>query len=376
MAPELADGTDRLSPGELREAWPLLLPEDRLEAFRTLDQAVADDFFLSLSARNQASLLMVLPEGERRLWMRLLAPDDAADVIQNVPNEDREGLLSLLDDVARHEVRGLLAYAEDDAGGLMNPRFARVRPDMTVDEAIIYLRRQVRESPGSLHYAYVTDQEQRLVGVVSFREFFGARPDQQVKEIMRTSVVAVPEAMDQEDVSRMFAQHHLIALPVVDDQWRLKGVVTADDIVEVISEEDTEDIQKMGGTEALGAPYLQIRPAGHDPQARRLAVGAVPGRNADRHGDGLLRGRDRTRRGAGAVRAADDLERRQLGEPGHHARDPRARARRSAAARLVARGAARISLGARPRRHPGHHRRDPHHHLADAVPHLRRRTRW
>jgi magnesium transporter len=258
MAPELADSTERLSPAELREAWPLLLPEDRLEAFRSLDQAVADDFFLSLSAANQASFIRVLPEGERRLWMRLLAPDDAADVIQKVATGEREGLLALLDDVARHEVRGLLAYAEDDAGGLMNPRFARVRPDMTVDEAIIYLRRQVRERPGSFHYAYVTDQDQRLIGVISFRELFGARQDQKVSEIMRTSLVAVPDSMDQEEVSRLFSRHHLVALPVVDDQWRLKGVVTADDIVEVISEEDTEDIQKMGGTEALGEPYLQI----------------------------------------------------------------------------------------------------------------------
>jgi magnesium transporter len=97
------------------------------------------------------------------------------------------------------------------------------------------------------------------VGVFSFRELFGARPEQLVSEIMRKSLVAVPDSMDQEEVSRLFSRHHLVALPVVDSQWRLKGVVTADDIVEVISEEDTEDIQKMGGTEALGAPYLQIQ---------------------------------------------------------------------------------------------------------------------
>jgi len=210
MAPDLAESTERLSPAELREAWPLLLPEDRLEAFRSLDQAVSDDFFLSLSARNEAGLLMILPEGERRLWMRLLAPDDAADVIQNVPQEEREGLLALLDDVARHEVRGLLAYAEDDAGGLMNPRFARVRPDMTTDEAIIYLRRQVSDRAGSFHYAYVTDQDQKLAGVISFRELLGARPDQHVNEIMRTSLITVPESMDQEEVSRLFSRHHLV----------------------------------------------------------------------------------------------------------------------------------------------------------------------
>ncbi len=259
MTPTIQEDTERLSPAELRDAWGLLLPEDRLEAFRTLDPAVTDDFFLSLDTVNQAGFLMVLPEAERRLWMRLLAPDDAADVIQHVPVEVREGLLALLDDVTRQDVRGLLAYAEDDAGGLMNPRFARVRPDMTVDEAIIYLRRQVRERPGSFHYAYVTDQDQRLVGVISFRELFEARQDQRVSELMSADVITVPEAMDQEDVGRLFSRHHLVALPVVDAERRLKGVVSADDIVEVISEEDTEDIQKMGGTAALGAPYLQVQ---------------------------------------------------------------------------------------------------------------------
>src|SRR5438093_3069280 len=98
MAPSAAEDTERLSPAELRDAWPLLVPEDRLAAFHSLDPSASDDFFLSLSARDQAALLMSLPEGERRLWLRLLPPDDAADVIQEVAAEEREGLLALLDD--------------------------------------------------------------------------------------------------------------------------------------------------------------------------------------------------------------------------------------------------------------------------------------
>jgi magnesium transporter len=180
------------------------------------------------------------------------------DVIQEAPAEERNALLGLLDDPTRKEVSGLLAYAEDDAGGLMNPRYTRLRPEMTTDEAIAYLRRQVRERSETILYAYVLDQEQRLGGVVSVRELFGARPEQQVQEIMRTKLVTVPEAMDQEEVSRLFASHHLVALPVVDEEGRMKGVVTADDIVEVVREEATEDIQKIGGTATLDAPYLQV----------------------------------------------------------------------------------------------------------------------
>ncbi len=259
MAPSIDADTGRLTPDELREAWPLLLPEDRLESFHALDPAVADDFFLSLGTSGQSSLLLSLPEGERRLWLRLLPPDDAADLIQAAPFVEREALLALLDEQTRRDVRGLLAYAADDAGGLMNPRYAQVRPDLTSDEAIRYLRRQVRERPESLLYAYVIDQDQRLLGVASFRELLGAPTDAQVQQIMRTKLVTVPESMDQEEVSRVFARHRLVAIPVVDDAGRMRGVVTADDIVDVVREEATEDIQKIGGSEALGAPYLEVR---------------------------------------------------------------------------------------------------------------------
>jgi magnesium transporter len=247
-----------LSYEELQEAWPLLSPDDRLAGFKLLVQADADDFFLSLNARDQAELLLVLPVGERRLWMRLLAPDDAADVIQEAPHAERAGLLALLDNATRTEVAALLSYAEDEAGGLMNPRYARVRPEMSVDEALSYLRRQARERLETIYYAYVLDAQQRLLGVVSFRELFAAPGDKKVQEVMHPEVVTVSEQMDQEAVSQLFAHHDLIALPVVDAEGRMKGIVTIDDIVDVVQEEATEDIQKIGGMEALDGPYLQI----------------------------------------------------------------------------------------------------------------------
>ena len=256
--PDALQARDDLSQDDLREAWPLLVLEDRLEAFRALTRTEAENWFLMLSSRDQAELLVALPAAERRSWIRLLAPDDAADVIQEAPREEWSDILGMLDETTRREVSALMAYAEDDAGGLMSPRFARVRPEMTTDEAITYLRRQARERPESLYYAYALDAEQRLLGVVSFRELFVAAPDQKVGDIMRSELVTVHEDMDQEELSRFFERHHLVALPVVDDEGRMKGIVTADDIVEVVREEATEDIQKIGGTEALDAPYLEI----------------------------------------------------------------------------------------------------------------------
>ncbi len=257
VAPPSQAAGEELSPQELRDVWPLLAPDDRAAVFATLPQDEAEDFFLSLSAADQASLVLSLPPRERRLWVRLLAPDDAADLIQAAPPADREPLLALLDDATRREVSALLAYAEDQAGGLMNPRFARLRPEMSVDEAIAYLRRQAPELE-TVYYIYVLDSEQRLLGVVSFRELFSAPPDRTVRDVMQTDVVTAHEHMDQEALGRLFSAHRFLAVPVVDDERRLKGIVTLDDIVDVVQEEATEDIHKMGGMQALEQPYLRV----------------------------------------------------------------------------------------------------------------------
>ncbi|HZJ72041.1 MAG TPA: CBS domain-containing protein, partial [Planctomycetota bacterium] len=201
---------ERFELDELRAAWPVLSPDERVAGFELLDREQATEFFLERTARGQAQIIQGLPPGERRLWIRLLPPDDAADALQEVPPEERGALIDLLDPVARREVSALLAYAEDDAGGLMSPRFARVRPDVSVDEALAYVRRQMREKLATSYYAYVLDNEQRLLGVVSVREMFAAEPGRTVRDIMQTEFISVPE-----------------------------------------------DIQKIGGQEALEAPYLQ-----------------------------------------------------------------------------------------------------------------------
>src|SRR5437773_2958352 len=238
------------------DAWNTLPPEERVTAFQQLPYAEKDDFFLALSARDQAELVLSLPPGERRIWMRLLPPDDATDLIQEAAEEERAGLLALLDDYTHREVVALLAYAEDDAGGLMSPRFARLRPDMTVDEAITYLRRQA-EQVETIHYAYVLDSEQHLLGVVPLRRLMSAHKDQRAREIMRSDYIAASEELDQEALAKLFSEEHLFAIPIIDKNGCMKGIVTADDIVNVVTEEASEDIQKIGGMEALGGPYFK-----------------------------------------------------------------------------------------------------------------------
>lgn len=238
------------------EVWDQLSPEERIEAFHALPNGEDDEFLLGLGAKDQSDLILSLPEHERRLWIRLLAPDDIADVIQASPLSKREELLSLLDPSARREANALLAYAEDDAGGLMNPRFARLRPEMSVDEAIAYLRRQ-SDILETIYYAYALDSGQKLLGVVTFRDLFSAGRDKTIEQIMRKDFASVTEKTDQEEVAHLFEDLGLLAIPVVDDAGVMKGIVTVDDIVDVVEEEASEDMQQVGGMEALDAPYMK-----------------------------------------------------------------------------------------------------------------------
>ncbi len=241
----------------LLESWPHLSRRERLAAFQALPREMADDFFLELNSRRQYDLIQALPAGEHRIWLRLLAPDDAADLVQLAPDSERPALLSQLDETAKREVTALLAYKEDAAGGLMSPRFARLRPEMTIDEAISYLRRQAAHLE-TIYYAYALDDSQHLQGVVSFRDLFSADRNKLVRDVMRTQFISATEDMHQEAVAKLVATHHLLAVPVVDREGRMQGIVTVDDIVDVVQEEASEDIQKVGGMEALDAPYLAV----------------------------------------------------------------------------------------------------------------------
>lgn len=244
--------------GERQEFWASLSREEKARHFRLLSPEQAQDFFFALASYDKVDLLLALSPNEAKIWFRILPPDDATDVIQATPSENQNRLLSLLDDATRQEVLALLAFAEDQAGGLMNPRFARLRPETTAEVAIRYLRRQMRERAETIYYAYVLDAKQHLLGVLSLRQLFSAPPDALVSDIMIQNVIVVREEADQESVARVIAQHHFLALPVVDGEGRMLGIVTVDDIVDVVQEEATEDIQKLGAVTKLDAPYLNV----------------------------------------------------------------------------------------------------------------------
>jgi magnesium transporter len=258
-APVAPDASERLTAQELRDTWTLLSPADRAEAFQLLPRDEAGDFFLSQDSADQAELLATMAPGEERTWLRTLPPDDAAAVLRATEANKRPALLALLDEPTRRAVNALLLYDEDSAGGLMDPRYARLRADMTVDEAMRYLRQQVSERRHTMAYAYVLDGEQRLMGVVPYWQLLVEKGAAPIRDIMKRDVVSIRDDLREDEVARRFQQYPFKALPIVDAHGRMKGVITAEDIVDLVREAATEDIQKIGGVEALDEPYLRIR---------------------------------------------------------------------------------------------------------------------
>lgn len=242
----------------LRENWSDINQRQKQFYFFKLTRVEREDLFLSLNTEQQIDLLEGLPLAQKRSWLHLLPLDDTVDFIQRSSIDERHDLLSLFDGQKRRDIMGLLAYAEDDAGGLMNPHFVRLRPDISVDEAIRYLRAQSLAKVEAVYYAYVLDTQQKLMGVVTFKELLLSHPKKLIHEIMNSDLVAVPETMDREEVSRFLNEHDFMAIPVTDSDGRMKGIVTFDDVAVAVEKETTEDIHKIGGMEALDAPYFKV----------------------------------------------------------------------------------------------------------------------
>jgi hypothetical protein len=215
---------------ELYEAWPVLSLSERIEGFKLLRQEDAENFFLQLSAQDKAPLILALPFGERRVWMRLLTPQEALDVVQEAAEQERGGLLSLLDDKTRREVKGLMHYAEEQSRSLIHPQYVRLRPEMSVDEAVSFLRRDARDRVQTVYYAYVINSKEQLLGTVTFRDLLIAPGDKTVQEVMRADAITAPEHSDEKTLRDLFARHNLQMIPVVDAEKHIKRFVTKDEI--------------------------------------------------------------------------------------------------------------------------------------------------
>jgi magnesium transporter len=183
-----------------------------------------------------------------------LPMDDAAEFLEDLPEEISDRLIDLMEPEEAEEVRELLAYQDETAGRLMTTDIAMLRRHWTVAQAFDYLRNL--EDAETLHYLYVVDRYGKLIGVAPLRALILSQPDSTIEEIMTTDIVAAPVTADQEELAEMVARYDYFAIPIVDDENRLLGVVTVDDVVDIFEEEVTEDIQRLGGSEPLEQPYF------------------------------------------------------------------------------------------------------------------------
>ena len=241
------------------EAVSLLLtrhPADQADLLEELDEDQLERLFNAFSHEQAADILEHLNEDVRariiaRIPASTLAPildrvedDVEADIVQDLPPDQVEKLLPLLED--RKVVEQLLTHEEDSAGGLMNPDILSLKRHWTVDQTIQFLRQQKPDSTQP-YYLYVVDSDGRLQGVVSLRDIVIAEPVTLLEDIMSTDVISVDARTDREVAAERMRHYNLLGLPVVDDEGRLLGVITADDVLDVQVEEATEDIYKMAG---------------------------------------------------------------------------------------------------------------------------------
>lgn len=243
-----ADGADVLE---------VMSSEKAADVAEVLDPETAGRILSEMDPALAASVLGDMEPAEASMVLSAMAPDDAVDVLELMPASVHDAIVGEMEPEEAEEVRQLEQYPPDTAGGIMTPEVTALSEGLTVAQAIEELRR-LSEELEQMYYVYVVDKRQHLVGVLSMRDLILARPDRRLSQIMRTEVASVPVTMDQEQVARIMRRSGYLAMPVVDARNRLIGIVTADDVADVIEEEATEDLQKMfgaGAEERLLSPW-------------------------------------------------------------------------------------------------------------------------
>ena len=231
--------------------------ESEAVVFRLLPRDAATDVLDALPFDAQESLLRALGDADVAAILDDMSPDDRTDLLGDLPGRVTKRLVNLLSPAEREVAVRLLGYPEDSIGRLMTPDYVQVKPHWTIREALDHVRLYGRDSE-TLNVVYVTE-DGRLVDDLRMRELLLIEPDARVAELMDHEYVALPAHGDQEEAVAAFRRHERTALPVVGEEGVLLGIVTVDDVLDVAEEEATEDIQLLGGSQAIDEPYLSIR---------------------------------------------------------------------------------------------------------------------
>lgn len=251
---ELRDVMEDYHPADIAELLDEVSSENAVTIFSGLTLEVASEVLDETSGLVRAELIEKVDDELLADLLDELPMDDAAELLEDLPDEVSDRLLGLMEPEEAEDVREILSYEDQTAGRLMNTDVAALRRQWTAAEAIDYLRSI--EDLETLHYLYVVDRNNQLIGVVPIRYLLLAKPDEVIEQIMLDSVFSVRASADQEELAEFISKYDYTAIPVVDNENRLLGVVTVDDALDVLEEEATEDIQRLGGSEPLDQPYF------------------------------------------------------------------------------------------------------------------------
>ncbi len=234
------------------------LPAEKLPVlFRLCPKDLAADVFAELTPATQQQLIDGLTDTELKAVVDELFVDDATDLVEEMPANVVKRILAQADPATRRMINELLKYPEDSAGGVMTTELMALRPDMTVAQAMDTIRENGFDKE-TINNCYVTDSSRRLVGVVSLRALVLAKnTEEPIKDLMDSNVVSVSTTTDQEDVSKLFEKYGFLAIPVVDAENRLVGIVTIDDAISILQDEASEDIAKMNAIGPSDKPYFK-----------------------------------------------------------------------------------------------------------------------
>ncbi|MBE5840601.1 MAG: magnesium transporter [Butyrivibrio sp.] len=231
--------------------------EDSLKMFRILPKDMAADVFADLELDDQQYIIRSLSDREASNIIDNLMADDATDLLEEMPANVVKRILANASPETRADINHLLQYPEDSAGSIMTVEYVDLREDMTVTDAIERIRQKGVDSE-TINICYVVTKQKVLVGTVALRYLLIMKPDEVIGDIMNTNVISINTMTDQEEAARMFQKYGFTAMPVVDNESRMVGIITIDDVVDILEEEATEDIEKMAAIVPSDKPYPKV----------------------------------------------------------------------------------------------------------------------
>ncbi len=231
--------------------------EDSLKMFRILPKDMAADVFADLEMEVQQYIIQSMSDREASNIIENLMADDATDLLEEMPANVVKRILANASPETRADINHLLRYPEDSAGSIMTVEYVDLREDMTVSDAIERIRKKGVDSE-TINICYVVTKQKVLVGTVALRYLLIMKPDEVIGDIMNTNVISIGTMTDQEETARMFQKYGFTAMPVVDNESRMVGIITIDDVVDIMEEEATEDIEKMAAIVPSDKPYPKV----------------------------------------------------------------------------------------------------------------------